>query len=515
MALSIREHIGAGLVAAAVIAAAMAQGLFEPAGYAAASIVVWALVLGGIVSGRLPTTPRHRAGGCGRHLSRPARPPVRRLDRVGQRPGTSVRGGGPGVVLSGHLHARRLHRGLGRARSQWLAGLTVGLAAVTVVALLAYLQPGLIGSQSHDVPNAAGRLSYPIGYWNGAGALFAGAAVLFAYGGARAPARLLRSAATAAIPLAVLGIWLAHSRGAGLALLLGWAVLVGASADRVRLLRGDRVWLCRGSRPGPSRNGDACPDERHHRLGEPDRRRPSLGGMHRRRRDRLAGRVVGRWVESQAPGHQVRRRSRRRPRRGRCSRRVDRRQPDRALQRLQTATRCGHRRCRRGGRPQLQREMAVLGLRRRRARVKPGRRGGCRRIRALVEPASEGAALCAESPFVAAAGGRRARHSRIAALPWIRGGGDPRGGPPSERRPRWGRGNPGGRGRHRRRQCGRRLDLADPGRLWAGGRLCRAAHRVGALRSGEKRPLARVRHGGRGVDCDHRERRCGLDPYRA
>ena len=122
-------------------------------------------------------------------------------------------------------------------RSQWLAGLTVGLAVVTVVALLAYLQPGLIGSQSHDVPNAAGRLSYPIGYWNGAGALFAGAAVLFAYGGARAPARLLRSAATAAIPLAVLGIWLAHSRGAGLALLLGWAVLVGASADRVRLLR--------------------------------------------------------------------------------------------------------------------------------------------------------------------------------------------------------------------------------------------------------------------------------------
>ncbi len=301
MALSIREHIGAGLVAAAVIAAAMAQGLFEPAGYAAASIVVWALVLGGIVSGRLPTTrvtgPAVAAGICLALLALLSAASIAWASDQGRAFEEAVR-------VSFYLGIFTLAVcTAGRAgRSQWLAGLTVGLAVVTVVALLAYLQPGLIGSQSHDVPNAAGRLSYPIGYWNGAGALFAGAAVLFAYGGARAPARLLRSAATAAIPLAVLGIWLAHSRGAGLALLLGWAVLVGASADRVRLLRAivcgsagalALVLVARGMHALTSGTIDSA---------QPDRRRPSLGGVRRRRCDRLAGRLVGRWVESRSRG---------------------------------------------------------------------------------------------------------------------------------------------------------------------------------------------------------------------
>jgi hypothetical protein len=236
MALSIREHIGAGLVAAAVIAAAVAQGLFEPTGYAAAAIVIWVLVLGGIVAGRLPTTsvtgPAVAAGICLALVALLSAASIAWASDQGRAFEEAVR-------VSFYLGLFTLAAcTAGRAgRSQWLAGLTVGLAAVTVVALLAYLQPGLIGSQSHDVPNAAGRLSYPIGYWNGAGALFAGAAALFAYGGVRAPTRLMRSAATAAIPLAILGIWLAHSRGAGLALLLGWVVLVGASADRIRLLR--------------------------------------------------------------------------------------------------------------------------------------------------------------------------------------------------------------------------------------------------------------------------------------
>ena len=123
------------------------------------------------------------------------------------------------------------------ARTEWLAGLMAGLSVVSVIALLAYFQPGLLGSEPSDVPNSLGRLAYPVGYWNGAGAMLAAAAVLLAYAAARAPQRALRAASTAVLPLALLGIWLANSRGAGAALLIGWAVLIAATSDRGRLLR--------------------------------------------------------------------------------------------------------------------------------------------------------------------------------------------------------------------------------------------------------------------------------------
>lgn len=68
MSTAIRQHAGAGLVAAAVIAAAFAQGLFNPTGYAAASIVTWAAVIAGLVGRALPVTPVGRvaalAGVC-------------------------------------------------------------------------------------------------------------------------------------------------------------------------------------------------------------------------------------------------------------------------------------------------------------------------------------------------------------------------------------------------------------------------------------------------------------------
>jgi hypothetical protein len=121
-------------------------------------------------------------------------------------------------------------------RAQWLTGLTVGLAIVSVIALFAYLQPGVLNAGGSDIPNAAGRLSYPIGYWNGAAALLAAAATLLAYGGVRAPARLLRSLATATLGLALLGIWLADSRGGAVAALVAGAILVAASPNRVRQL---------------------------------------------------------------------------------------------------------------------------------------------------------------------------------------------------------------------------------------------------------------------------------------
>src|SRR3954451_19327432 len=236
MGLTMREHMGAGLVAAALIVAALAQSLFEPSGYAAGSIVVWAAVIAGLAGRRFPlTTPGGTAVAAGVCLALTAllaTASITWANDQGRAFEEAVR-----VSFYLGLFSLAVCTAGPSGRREWVAGLTVGLGVVSVIAVLAYLQPGLLGSEPNEVPNAVGRLSYPIGYWNGAGALLAAAAVLLTYAAARAPWRLLRSCAVAAIPLAILGIWLANSRGAGAALIAGWAVLLLASADRVRLAR--------------------------------------------------------------------------------------------------------------------------------------------------------------------------------------------------------------------------------------------------------------------------------------
>lgn len=216
-----------------MITAAFAEGLFNPTGYAAASIVIWAAVIAGLVSRALPTGRVSRlAAGAGLCIAATA---VLATASVGWA-SDQGRAFEEAVRVSFFLGLFILAVCTGRRtdRREWLAGLTVGLGVVTVVALFAYLQPGLLDSGRSDIPNAAGRLSYPVGYWNGAGALLAAAAVLLAYGAAQAPNRLWRVLASAIVPLAVLGVWLTSSRGAGFALIVGIAVLVATSPMRSR-----------------------------------------------------------------------------------------------------------------------------------------------------------------------------------------------------------------------------------------------------------------------------------------
>jgi hypothetical protein len=233
MALMIREHAAAALVAAGVIAAALAEGLFEPMGYAAASIVIWAALIAGLVGRALPAGPVSRtAAAAGLSLAAIALLSAASLgwaNDQGRAFEEAVR-----VSFYLGLFTLAVCTANRAGRTQWLAGLTVGLGVVSVIAVLAYLQPGLIGSQQSDVPNAVSRLSYPLGYWNGAGALLAAAAVLLASAGLRAPTRFLRSAAIALAPVAGLGIWLAGSRGGGAAAAVGLTVLVAASPNRAK-----------------------------------------------------------------------------------------------------------------------------------------------------------------------------------------------------------------------------------------------------------------------------------------
>ena len=63
------------------------------------------------------------------------------------------------------------------------------------------------------LPAAAGRLSYPIGYWNGLAAAMAAGVLLLVWLGGHARAAWLRAVAVAAIPLPILVIYFASSRG--------------------------------------------------------------------------------------------------------------------------------------------------------------------------------------------------------------------------------------------------------------------------------------------------------------
>ena len=216
-----------------MLVAAFAEGLFSPAGHAAASIVVWAAVIAGLASGALPSGVVGRlAAAAGLCLAVTALLATASVGWASDQ-GRAFEEGVRASLFLG-LFVLAVCTGTRRDRDQWLIGLTVGLAAVAIVALLAYMQPGLLGSRHSDIPNAAGRLSYPVGYWNGAGALLASTAILLAHAGARSATRLWRSLAVAVFPLVILGIWLTSSRGAGFAMVVGIAVLFTASSDRSR-----------------------------------------------------------------------------------------------------------------------------------------------------------------------------------------------------------------------------------------------------------------------------------------
>ncbi len=57
----------------------------------------------------------------------------------------------------------------------WLGGLALGLVIVAGLALVSRFEPSFGGDQELGtfLPAAAGRLSYPIGYWNGLAAAMA------------------------------------------------------------------------------------------------------------------------------------------------------------------------------------------------------------------------------------------------------------------------------------------------------------------------------------------------------
>jgi hypothetical protein len=127
----------------------------------------------------------------------------------------------------------------GSARA-WLTGLAVGLTVVAGLALVSRFEPSFGGHAltGETVTSAEGRLSYPIGYWNGLAACMALALVLLAWLGAQARTLPGRAAAVAAMPLPILTIYFSASRGGAAAAAIGLVALVALGPARPRILGG-------------------------------------------------------------------------------------------------------------------------------------------------------------------------------------------------------------------------------------------------------------------------------------
>jgi hypothetical protein len=229
----IRQHSGAVVVAAAMVAAALPNGLFEPGAFAAAGIVIWAAVGAGMIGRILPVTSVGRyAAAAGICLATIAAIATLSLAWAADQ-GRAFEEATRAWVYLG-LFVLAACTASGRGRREWVTGLTIGLTVVGALALFAYLEPGILDSGKPEVANAAGRLAYPIGYWNAVASMLAAGAVLLAFWGGRAAERRLRSVAVALMPPVLLATWLTHSRGGIVAVLVGWSVLVAAGHQRRR-----------------------------------------------------------------------------------------------------------------------------------------------------------------------------------------------------------------------------------------------------------------------------------------
>jgi hypothetical protein len=210
------------------------------------SLVCWAIVLAGLAFGFLPRAEPPRiavvAGASLAALAALTALSMAWASDQGAAFDDSIRVlGYAGLFLLVVIAARS-----GEAPA-WLRGLAIGATAVGAIAVLARLEPSLFGYPERElaaqVPADANRLSWPLGYWNGLAALLAVSVALLTWLGATAAQRLTRTAAIAALPIPILGLYMTTSRGGMIAAALALAVLVAVGPRRLRMVLGTGVGL--------------------------------------------------------------------------------------------------------------------------------------------------------------------------------------------------------------------------------------------------------------------------------
>ncbi|MGD0166138.1 MAG: O-antigen ligase family protein [Gaiellaceae bacterium] len=118
--------------------------------------------------------------------------------------------------------------------NRWVDGLTLATVAIALVALTSRLFPGLFPNRGifTFLSQAAIRLNFPLGYWNGLAAFVAlgiPLALRVAIGGRNSA---VRGVALASLPVAASVIYLASSRGGALTALVGVVVFFALSEHR-------------------------------------------------------------------------------------------------------------------------------------------------------------------------------------------------------------------------------------------------------------------------------------------
>ena len=233
------EHLITSAVAVACVALALPEGGFPPTAVAATALIVWAVVLLGLATGAFPRSePPAAAIAAGLCLAAFAGLIALSMAWASDDGGAFE----DAVKALAYLGAFVLvvvasPRDSARA---WLRGLAIGLAAVGAIALLARFEPGPFGNPDADllesIPAIAGRLTYPVGYWNGLAAAMAAATVLLVWFATTGGTRATRALAAGAAPLVVLALWMTGSRGGIVAAAIAIAILLAATPNRSRLV---------------------------------------------------------------------------------------------------------------------------------------------------------------------------------------------------------------------------------------------------------------------------------------
>jgi hypothetical protein len=243
------KHALAVAVAVVYVVVALPDGSYAPEAIGAGTLIVWWAVIVGLAVGAWPRTGVPRAAiGAGACVGARAAPPA--LSPAGPR--HDGRAFLEVVRVAGYTGVFALvvlSSSEGSARS-WLLGIALGAVAIAALALGSRLEPSLPGNDREIgsfIAGARGRLSYPIGYWNGLGACIAIGAVLLAWLGARAETRLGRSLAVAALPPLLLAVYLTSSRGGMTAAVIGLIVLLALGPARVKVAAGVAVAIAAGA----------------------------------------------------------------------------------------------------------------------------------------------------------------------------------------------------------------------------------------------------------------------------
>ncbi|HMJ97272.1 MAG TPA: O-antigen ligase family protein [Thermoleophilaceae bacterium] len=136
-----------------------------------------------------------------------------------------------GVLLLSVLLARRGDAG------RWVDGMALAVVAVAALALGQRLFPGLLPDDqlAEQLPNAATRLSYPVGYWNGLAIFVALGVPLLLRAAVVARSPLWRAAAVAPLPMIAGVIYLTSSRG-GVAVAVAGGAAFAILLGRVRAI---------------------------------------------------------------------------------------------------------------------------------------------------------------------------------------------------------------------------------------------------------------------------------------